>query len=201
MDAAMGAMGLGIILTLRDQASNGLDRIRDKVAGLQGVTKKMVKDFDAGAKKLMAGIGMMWTGSKAFNAFNNLFGNSIQTAASFEQAMAGVAAVSGATGADFERLSAQARQLGRDTQFSASQAANAQELLARAGFYTNEIIAAMPSVLNMAAAEGMGLADAADIASGVLRGFGQPYSPFRAVNPPSGYRERQSCECFSDDFK
>ena len=40
MDAAMGAMGLGIILTLRDQASNGLDRIRDKVAGLQGVTKK-----------------------------------------------------------------------------------------------------------------------------------------------------------------
>ena len=132
----------------------------------------MVKDFDASAKKVMAGIGMMWTGSKAFNAFNNLFGNSIQTAASFEQAMARVAAVSGAAGADFEKLSAQAKQLGRDIQFSASQAANAQELLARAGFQTNEIIQSMPGLLNMAAAEGMGLAEAADIAASSLRGFG-----------------------------
>ena len=84
MDAAMGAMGLGIVLTLRDQASNGLDKIRAKMSGLQGVTQKMVKDFDANAKKLMAGIGMMWTGSKVFNSFNNLFGSSIQTAANFE---------------------------------------------------------------------------------------------------------------------
>ena len=182
MDAAMGAMGLGIVLTLRDQASNGLDKIRAKMSGLQGVTQKMVKDFDANAKKLMAGIGMMWTGSKVFNSFNNLFGSSIQTAANFEQAMAGVAAVSGATGADFERLSAQARQLGRDTQFSASQAANAQELLARAGFQTNEIIQSMPGLLNMAAAEGMGLAEAADIAASSLRGFGMDASEMTRVS-------------------
>nr|MBQ6740504.1 phage tail tape measure protein [Synergistaceae bacterium] len=182
MDAAMGAMGLGIVLTLRDQASNGLDKIRAKMSGLQGVTQKMVKDFDANAKKLMAGIGMMWTGSKVFNSFNNLFGSSIQTAANFEQAMAGVAAVSGATGADFERLSAQARQLGRDTQFSASQAANAQELLARAGFQTKEIIQSMPGLLNMAAAEGMGLAEAADIAASSLRGFGMDASEMTRVS-------------------
>ena len=117
MDAAMGAMGLGIVLTLRDQASSGLDKIKNKLSGLQGVTKEMVRNFDAGTKKIMGGIAMMWSGAKAFGAFNNLFGQSINTAASYEQAMARVAAVSGATGKGFEKLSAQARQLGRDTGF------------------------------------------------------------------------------------
>lgn len=95
----------------------------------------------------------------------------INTAANFEQAMARVGAVSGATGSDFERLTEQARQLGRDTQFTATQAANSQELLARAGFRIEEIVKTMPGLLNMAAAEGMDLATAADIAASSLRGF------------------------------
>lgn len=96
----------------------------------------------------------------------------IKVAANFEQAMARVGAVSGATGKDFELLQGQARQLGRDTQFTSMQAANSQEMLARAGFKTNEIMAAMPGLLNMAAAEGMDLAQGADIAASTLRGFG-----------------------------
>ncbi|GHV50433.1 hypothetical protein FACS1894216_02630 [Synergistales bacterium] len=95
----------------------------------------------------------------------------IQTAANFEQAMAKVSAVSGATGEDFKKLSAQARQLGKDTQFTAAQAANSQENLARAGFKTDEIIKTMPALLNMAAAENMDLATAADIAASTLRGY------------------------------
>ena len=95
----------------------------------------------------------------------------INTAANFVQAMARVGAVSGATGSDFERLTEQARQLGRDTQYTATQAANSQELLARAGFSTEEIVKTMPGLLNMAAAEGMDLATAADIAASSLRGF------------------------------
>jgi TP901 family phage tail tape measure protein len=96
----------------------------------------------------------------------------IQQAANFEQAMARVGAVTGVTGEEFDMLSAQSRQLGRDTQFTAVQSANAQEMLARAGFKTNEILGAMPGLLNMAAAEGMDLAQAADISASVLRGFG-----------------------------
>lgn len=95
----------------------------------------------------------------------------IKTAASYEQAMAKVKAVSGATAEEMGRLSEQARALGRDTQFSASEAASAQELLARAGFKTNEILSAMPGLLNMAAAEGLDLATATDIAASTLRGF------------------------------
>jgi TP901 family phage tail tape measure protein len=102
----------------------------------------------------------------------------LQQAAAFEQAMARVQAVTmnntgTKAGAENMRLlSEQARQLGRDTQFTAAQAANSQEMLARAGFNTTEIIGAMPGLLNMAAAEGMDLANAADISASVLRGFG-----------------------------
>ena len=103
-------------------------------------------------------------------------------AADFEQAMARVNAVAftggdksdkqrAADAEDFKALQEQARQLGRDTQFTAVQAAQSQENLARAGFKANEIMSAMPGLLSMAAAEGMDLANAADIAASTLRGF------------------------------
>ncbi len=99
-------------------------------------------------------------------------GAPVKVAAGFEQGMARVAAVSGASEEEMKALAAQARQLGRDTQFKASEAAEGQELLARAGFNTNEILNTMPALLDMAAAEGMGLGQAAEIAGNVLRGFG-----------------------------
>ena len=103
-------------------------------------------------------------------------------AADFEQAMARTKAVAftgknksaeqkAADDEAFAKLQAQARQLGRDTQYTATQAANSQEMLARAGFNSDEIISAMPGLLSMAAAEGMDLANAADIAASTLRGF------------------------------
>ncbi|MBQ7214795.1 MAG: phage tail tape measure protein [Synergistaceae bacterium] len=84
---------------------------------------------------------------KAIGMLQTIFGSSVAAAADFEQAMARVGAVSGGTGEDFEKLSGQARDLGQDTQYSATQAANSQELLARAGFNTNEIISAIMFLL------------------------------------------------------
>ena len=100
-------------------------------------------------------------------------------AADFEQQMARINAVSfsGAGRAkaqdakEFEALRKQALQLGADTQFSAVQAAQSQENLARAGLKTNEIISAMPGLLDMATVEGMDLATGADIMASALRGF------------------------------
>ena len=165
-------MGLGIVLTLRDKASAGIDLIRQKMAGFTATTQDMVKNFDEGAKSLLTGLASITIGFKTFGVMQKTFAASINTAANFEQAMARVKAVSGATGEDFKALSEQAEQLGRDTQFSASQAANAQELLARAGFKTGQIIASMPGLLDMAAADSLELADAASIVSGTLNGFG-----------------------------
>ena len=165
-------LGLGIILSLQDKASSGLEAVRKRMTALRDVSQEMMKRFDEGAKQMIAGFALMTTGAKTLGLLSKTFGMSVNTAADFEQAMARVGAVSGAVGADFEKLTKQARDLGRDTQYSATQVASSQELLARAGFQTNEIITAMPDLLYMAGAEGMDMARATDIAAGTLRGFG-----------------------------
>ncbi|WP_052474165.1 phage tail tape measure protein [Jeotgalibacillus alimentarius] len=99
-------------------------------------------------------------------------GASVQVARNFEQAMARVKAISGATDAEFKRLEATARELGATTQYSASEAAEGMSYLAMAGFDVNETISAMPGVLNLAAASQQSLGVSADIVSNILSGFG-----------------------------
>lgn len=96
----------------------------------------------------------------------------IKVGSDFEAQMSRVQAISGATGEEFDQLREQAIQLGSDTAFSASQAAEGMENLAAAGFTTNEIMSAMPGMLDLAAASGEDLAASADIAASTLRGFG-----------------------------
>lgn len=95
-----------------------------------------------------------------------------KTGADFEAQMSRVKAISGATGQEFEALSKQAVQLGADTAYSATEAAQGMENLASAGFSTKEIMAAMPGMLDLAASSGEDLANSADIAASTLRGFG-----------------------------
>lgn len=90
--------------------------------------------------------------------------------------MSRVKAISGATGEEFEKLKAQAIELGAETSFSASQAAEGMENLAAAGFTTTETMEAMPGLLDLAAALGEDLASSSDIAAAALRGFGMEAS-------------------------
>ena len=71
----------------------------------------------------------------------------------------------------FKALTKQARELGRTTQYTASQASEAMQFLGMAGLSTNQILAATPSVLNLAIAGNMDLGRTADIASNILTGF------------------------------
>jgi TP901 family phage tail tape measure protein len=95
----------------------------------------------------------------------------VRTNAEFGKSMSQVAAISGATGAELEKLRQTALQMGADTSFSASQAADALGLLAQAGFSASEAIEAVPQVLALASAGALDLATAADIASNVMNGF------------------------------
>ncbi|GGA64993.1 phage tail tape measure protein [Pelagibacterium lentulum] len=95
-----------------------------------------------------------------------------QTIAGFEQSMASVAAITGATGRDLESLRDIAKELGATTEFSASQAADGLRFLGMAGFSAAESIQAIPDVLNLATAASMDLASAADITSNVMGAFG-----------------------------
>ena len=99
-------------------------------------------------------------------------GASVVTAARFEQSMAKVKAISGATDSDFAKLEQTAKDLGASTAFSATEAADGMGLLAAAGFKTNEIIASMPGLLNLAGAAQVDLASSADWLGSIMAGFG-----------------------------
>lgn len=98
-------------------------------------------------------------------------GKVVSISEDLEHALSGVSAVTGAVGDDLQRLEDVARELGATTVFSAKQAADGMQFLGMAGFETNEIIAAMPGLLDLAAAGQLDLAEASDIASNVLSGF------------------------------
>lgn len=93
-------------------------------------------------------------------------------AGGFESQMSRVQAISGATGNSFTKLRDQAIDLGAKTAFSATESAKGMENLASAGFSANEIMAAMPGMLNLAAVSGGDVALAAENSATALRGFG-----------------------------
>ncbi|CAK9099169.1 Tape measure protein (TMP), partial [Durusdinium trenchii] len=92
--------------------------------------------------------------------------------AGFGKEMSAVAAVTGATGEQFDALTAKARELGASTSFAASEAAQGMKFLGMAGFNTEQILAGIPAVLNLAKAGAVELGVAADIASDVSSAFG-----------------------------
>jgi TP901 family phage tail tape measure protein len=94
----------------------------------------------------------------------------------FEKEMSRVGALSRATGEELAQLTQTAKELGASTIFSASEAAQGMSSLAMAGYDTNQIIAAMPGLLDTAAAAQTGLAETSDIVSNILSGFGMQAS-------------------------
>lgn len=97
---------------------------------------------------------------------------SVKTAADFEAAMSKVAAVSGATGSDLEALTKKAREMGSKTKFSASEAAEAMNYMAMAGWKTEDMLSGIEGVMNLAAASGEDLATTSDIVTDALTAFG-----------------------------
>lgn len=97
---------------------------------------------------------------------------SVKTAADFESAMSKVATVSGATGSDLEALTKKAREMGSKTKFSASEAAEAMNYMAMAGWKTEDMLSGIEGVMNLAAASGEDLATTSDIVTDALTAFG-----------------------------
>lgn len=110
----------------------------------------------------VAGVGALAVG----------LGKSVGVAADFEQSMAKVKAITGATGDSFSGLEQLAKDLGSSTAFSASQAAEGIQFLGMAGLSTDEIMTALPDTLSLASAGAMDLGTAADISSNIMSGMG-----------------------------
>ncbi|MEN2464905.1 phage tail tape measure protein [Ornithinibacillus sp. JPR2-1] len=161
MAAKGGEIRARLVLS-NDEFKRKMNEAREDMKSTRLSAKQMKSDFDAIQKASLA-VGTAVVAG---------IGSSAKVAMDFEQSMARVKAISGATGEEFKLLENAARGAGATTVFSASQASDALSYLAMAGFDVNQQIAALPSVLNAAAAGQIGLAESADLVSNIMTGFG-----------------------------
>lgn len=160
---------LAVIIQAVDQLTGPAREMAQAISDLDGMAERGRAMQAWGNQMSVSGALTQGAADRIWNAMQGPIG----AAAQFEQSMALVRAVTAnITGEEFEALSAQARELGATTAFSASQAAEGMAFLAKAGFSANEQLAAMPSMLALARAGSTDLGQAADIASNILSGFG-----------------------------
>lgn len=148
----------------------------DMISGPLGRVKNAMKGVEGGVASLGKRMGNLALGmapvALAAGVILGSFGACVGVAAGFEDQMAKVGAVSRASSEEMAALEATARELGATTQFTAVQVGEAEQYLAMAGFSAQENIAALPGVLNLAAATATDLGRAADISSDILGAFG-----------------------------
>ena len=101
-----------------------------------------------------------------------LGGAAVQIGKEFDESMSEVRAVSGATGEDFDKLREKAREMGAKTKFSASDAAEAMNYMAMAGWKTDQMLSGIEGIMNLAAASGEDLATTSDIVTDALTAMG-----------------------------
>ena len=147
--------------SLEEQAKQSGTALQNIAA--KGEKLKTVGDniSNVGTKLLPVTAGVVGLGTAA-----------VKTAADFDSAMSKVAAVSGATGKDLDALRDKAREMGSKTKFSASEAAEAMNYMAMAGWKTEDMLSGIVGVMNLAAASGEDLATTSDIVTDALTAFG-----------------------------
>ena len=90
----------------------------------------------------------------------------------FTSQMSRVEAISGASAAEMEQLNAEALKMGSTTQFTATEAGQALEYMAMAGWKTSAMLNGLEPIMNLAAASGENLADVSDIVTDAMTAFG-----------------------------
>ncbi|HGF8005766.1 TPA: phage tail tape measure protein [Enterococcus faecium] len=137
-----------------------------------------VKTFEKNSNSMTTAVGKVMQGTGAAMTkyiTTPLIGVGVAAAkvgGDFEAQMSRVKAISGATGDTFEQMKQQAIDLGAKTAFSAKESAAGMENLASAGFNAQEIMKAMPGLLDLAAVSGGDVALASENTATALRGFG-----------------------------
>lgn len=135
------------------------------------------KGIETGLKKVSSiaktGIATAVTAISGMStALAGVAGYSIKVGSSFEAGMSKVQAVSGASNEQLQRLSDKAKEMGATTKFSATEAADAMNYMAMAGWKTEDMLNGIDGIMNLAAASGEDLATTSDIVTDALTAFG-----------------------------
>ncbi|WP_239646713.1 phage tail tape measure protein, partial [Bacillus zhangzhouensis] len=154
------------------QTTNKIKKMEAEIKRTSSSLYKMGQRMNTvGNKMRSTGASVAMTTGVAFAGLALPLKEAVQVGMDFEKQMSKVQAISGGTAQEIKKLEKQAMDLGATTIFTASQAADAQGFLAMAGFKANDIYAAMPGMLSLAAAGQLDLAAAADISSNMMQAF------------------------------
>lgn len=161
-------------------ALNGLNTQLNKFGATVNAQATSISNFEkriAGIQRTLGSVGL------AFGAFQiaNVIQDSVRRIAEFEQQVATVGAIAGATGDELNRLREDALRLGSASKFTATEVAQLQTEFARLGFTTDEILAATEATIQLATATGEDLAKSADVAGSTVRAFGLSASETQRV--------------------
>ena len=110
--------------------------------------------------------------TEAMKSIADAYMECVEVAGNFEQAMSAVEAIANSNTSEMAALTAEAKELGATTKFTAQQSANAMEYMAMAGWDAREMLNGMDGVINLAAAAGEDLAQVSDIVTDNLSAFG-----------------------------
>lgn len=138
-------------------------------------SEKKVKGFATSSSKSLSGLSKSFVslaGPAGVAAFTASLGGVIAVGARFEKQMATVRGIARASEKDFKLLSGAAKEMGATTEWSATQAAEALEFMALAGWNVQKSIEGLPLMLNAATAAGENLAETSDILTDTLTAMG-----------------------------
>lgn len=167
-------------ISVKDNATPKLEGLRSKLRGISGKSYDVlvnVKTAGASAmNSLKSGIGSMVSGAvpQAMGLMGIGMGiaDTINTYKNFQAQMSTVQAISGASAESMKDLTAKAKEMGATTQFSATEAGQAMQYMAMAGWENKQMIDGISGVMNLAGASGESLARVSDIVTDALSAFG-----------------------------
>ena len=147
--------------------TSGYDQALDAASSkIQTFASKLKSGLSTAAKAGAAAV------SAATTAVGLFAKSSIEAGMSFDAGISKVGAVSGAAAEDLARLRDKALELGSSTKFSATEAANAMNNMAMAGWKTEDMLGGIEGIMHLATASGKDLASTSDVVTSALTAFG-----------------------------
>lgn len=211
----MAGRNIGATLSLKDgnfftnmkSAVSASNKLKNSLNGTNAGTKNFGNTVSKtggvlkGVTKIVAGVAAACI---SLSAAVNFGKDVVNTGMEFEQGMANVSAISGATGAELTALSDKAKQMGATTKFSAIEASQAMTYMGMAGWNSSQMIDGIAGIMNLAAASGEELASVSDIVTDALTAFGLKASDsaqFADVLAVASSRSNTNVSLLGESFK
>lgn len=164
----------GQISELSGELKENKDKLNDAADAADDLDQSLEETSSGGLTTFGVALGNLAADliASCINKMRDLISTTIEVGRTFDTSMSKVGALSGATAEELEMLRETAKEYGSQTQFSASESADALSYMALAGWDAEQSASALGGVLNLAAASGMDLASASDMVTDYLSAFG-----------------------------